>query len=285
MPKKTHKNTSAVFRIKPLSSTRAKIKHVGNLFKNEQLGDEPVELDEPIHPQYDVMGKHAIPIANIGRFEMVGRLYRCNIVGSHIVISNRYPMMYLNIHYDRQMVSGSLLQIFYSIDMDMKEKKEISESKNNAKYVNLEFTGTWRIHIDCDDELIENYEKLLIEMLENDAKKEMVSADTELSDTLWIKNYIEKNRTFYDMLMKGQTMEFRSLTKTRDWFLNLCQSENFYKFLEIAMKCREKHRRNDAGIDDESIYCVPDHITKMCDVRAQLITDNELILDEEEIYQ
>lgn len=57
-----------------------------------------------------------------GNFEIMGRLFRCNIVGTHIVVSSRYPIIYLNVHYDRPMVSGSLFQIFFSIDMDKTEE-------------------------------------------------------------------------------------------------------------------------------------------------------------------
>src|SRR5579863_6141264 len=91
-----------VFRIKPEKrSSSCIVKYVGYVIDDEKIGDEVVELDKPIHPEYEVFGRHTIPFKKIGEFNMLGRLYRCNIVGSHIVMSSRYPLMYLTVEYDR----------------------------------------------------------------------------------------------------------------------------------------------------------------------------------------
>lgn len=291
---KSHQNTSPVFRLKPISrSNSAKIRHVGNLLEGEKLGDEIVELDTVLHPEADIVGKHAIPINKIDSFEMLGRLYRCNIIGTHIVVSRRYPMMFLNVHYDRPMVSGSLLQIFFSIDMDKDEKTAVKDSQNNAKYVNLTFTGKWTVHLDCDDELTENYERYLIQMLENDATEKLYKSTeqdiVELRESMsddqvieWMDSYIREHRVFYDNLMKEQIVEFKTIRRTRDWFVELCQSEKFYKFLQIAMKCRELHRRKEAGFDEDTMYVVPKNVTKMTDIRDKMIENDELILNDDE---
>jgi hypothetical protein len=283
-------NIHPIFRLRPHNRTNtATIKYVGTINENEKLGDEIVELDSPLHPDSDSVGKHAIPIKRIGEFEMVGRLYRCNIVGSHLVASRRYPMMFLNVHYDRPMVSGSLLQLFFSIDMNNDEKKTIT---NNAYYVNLKFTGTWYMHIDCDDEFVENYERFLTEMLEEDASILIYKSDKEEYVTIrttyteeeimhWIENYVNTERVFYDYLMKDQTAEFKSLDKTRDYFVNLCTSDKFYKFLQLAMKCREIHRRKEHGIEESAhAYVVPTNVTKLVDIEKTLMDNDEIILDD-----
>lgn len=286
-----HAKTSPVFRIKPINRTNnAIIKYVGLLNENEKLGDEPIELDAQFHSEAPLVGKNAIPIKNINIFEMVGRLYRCNIIGSHIVMSNRYPIMYLNIHYDRPMVSGSLLQIFYSIDIDKEQKKEV---KDNKKYVNLKFSGTWYRHIDCDDEFIQNYEKVLTEILETEAiEKIYKSAEDEYSkirETMneeqiidWIDKYVANERQYYDNLMKQQVVNFKSISKTRDELIKLCTCDKFHKFLQLAMKCREIYRRSEYGLDDKSQYNIPKEIIKMSDIKKKLIKNNELILSSDD---
>lgn len=283
--------TSAVFRLKPdKRSNSAIIKFVGRLNVNEKLGDEVIELDKPIHPDACIVGRHAIPIKNIDNFEMTGRLFKCNIVGSHIVASYRYPLMYLNVHYDKSMVSGSLFQIFVSININPEEKKAI---KNNKDYVNLHFTGTWHMHIDCDDEFVENYERYLRDMLESEATTKFFRSDknkyVELrklysdSDDMiadWVDNYIENKRKFYDGLMKEHNIEFKSMTQTRDDFVNMCMSNKFYKFLTLAMKCREIHRRKQYNLEDNTPFVVPKKIVRLNDIAKQLLDDGDLILDE-----
>lgn len=285
-----HKETSAVFIIKPRNkSNECQIKFRGVLKSSEKLGDEIVELDKPLHPDHVIVGKHAIPLKNIGSFEMIGRLYRCNIVGSHIVACRRYPIMYLNIHYDKPMVSGSLFQLFFSIDMDREQKKSI---KNNREYINLRFTGKWVRHIDVDDELKENFDNLLVDMLEkegselfyNSEKQEYVKLRELLKEDEvlnWIEKYVNKERKYYDELMEDKSVEFISVLKTRDYFLELCQTEKFHKFLGLAMKCREIQRRKDNGLsDDEVIYTVPEKVTKLEDIKKEMIDNDELILDD-----
>lgn len=287
---KRHDGKIPVFRIKPKNrSNDCTIKYVGYLTEDEKLGDEIVELDKPLHPEYLAVGKHAIPIKKIGMFNMVGRLYRCNIVGSHIAVSSKYPMMYLNVEYERPMVSGSLFQMFFSIDMDREQKKNIKELK---KYVNLTFTGRWTRHIDCDEEFTQNYDTYLQEMLEDDAlkifyhseDKEIVEKRNILSEdqiTTWVDQYIESERVHYDKFIRSQeNMEFKSIQKLRDDFVEMCMSDRFYKFLLLAMKARDLHRRKDYGIEDATAYVVPKTVTKLDDVRKQMIEDDELILED-----
>jgi hypothetical protein len=289
--KKPHDGKIPVFRIKPRNRRKeCKIKYVGYLTENQKLGDEIVELDRPIHPDHMNVGKHAIPIKKIGLFNIIGRLYRCNIVGSHIAVSSRYPMMYLNVEYERPLVSGSLFQIFFSIDMDKEEKKNIKELK---KYVNLNFTGKWVRHIDCDDEFTQNYDQYLREMLEDEGIKMFYHTDdieivdkreimTEDQITTWVDQYVDSERVFYDKFMKTQEdMEFRSVEKLRDDFVEMCTSDRFYKFLQLAMKARDLHRKKEYGIEeDATTYVVPKNVTKLDDLRKQMIDDDELVLED-----
>jgi len=282
----TDNKISTVFRIKPESNTnRAVIKYVGKLNEDEKLGDEIIELDKTLHPNSLIVGKNAIPMKNIDSFNMVGRLYRCNIVSTHIVVSRRYPLMYLTVEYERPLVSGSLFQLFLSLDMDIKQKREIMDSKNNAGYVGLTFSGSWYLHMDCDDELVENYERYLVQMLEEEAGMILVSENKDMTDDdicEWVENYVRENRVFYDGLIKEREFKFTTINKMRDWFVELCQSENFNKFVQIAMKCRELYRRKQAGVEDSTPYIVPKNVTKMSDISKKMIDDGELILDDDD---
>lgn len=278
---------SAVFRLKPKNyDNKATIKYIGIIDDEEKLVDEIVELDKVIHPDYQTVGKNAIPIHDIGEYEMIGRIYRCNIIGTHLVMDTRYPLMYLNIEYSRPMVSGSLVQIFLSIDMNKEEKNLI---KKIPHYVNLQFSGQWVQHIDCDDEFKENYEFMLKDMLENDGAIEL---NDKLNDKLnniisdeqiieWINNYVSKEREFYDNLLKDHNKNFISIKNMRDYYIELCQSAKFYKFLKIAMKCRDIHRKKEAGIEDDEPYIIPDNITKLSDIKQQMIDNDELIIEEQ----
>ena len=94
-----------------------------------------------------------------------------------------------------------------------------------------------------------------------------------------IKEYIKEHRVFYDELGNDTKVEYRSISQTSDMLIELCQSEKFHKFLQIALKCREIYRRKQSGITDDDIYVVPKKITKMKNIRDEMINSGELLLD------
>lgn len=287
--KKRYQNSVPVFRVRPDGSERGILKHVGFVDENEKLGDEIVELVKPLHPDHDVWGINTLPIKNIDDFDIMGHIYRCNIVGSHVVSSRRYPVMYLDIYYEKSMVAGSLFQLFFSIDMNAEEKKAITENK---RYVDLRFSGKWFRHIDCDEELVTNYDEMVSSMLEDDSAQlfytstdsDIISkrerfTDDEIAE--WIEEYVKTEKKFYADLMMETPVTFRTLNKLRDWLIELSQSEKFYKFLRIAMKCRELHRRVEHGLDEDSVFVIPKKVTNLNDVKQKMIEDDELILEDD----
>ena len=170
----------------------------------------------------------------------------------------------------------------------MKKKKKITENK---KYIGLRFGGKWWSHIDCDDEMVTNYDAMITNMLETDAIDNIYKSDNPVMvkhrDTLTnddmlklIDNYIADEKAIYDTYLKDTSLIFRSLSKCRDQLFELCTSPKFYKFIQIAMKCREIHRRKEYGVEDDSIYVIPDQVTKMSDLKQNIIDNDELIFDE-----
>ena len=269
-----------IFRIKPFNNqNKAIIKCVGQIDEGEKISDEIVELSKPIHPEHEVVGKYVIPIKSIGKYDMSGVIYKCNISGEHIVISRKYPLLCLNIKYDRTIVSGSLFQIFISLEMAKEEKRKI---KKNSEYVNLEFSGLWNRHLECDEEFSENYEKYLIEILEEEALKKYFQTNQNNNEEEvfeYVNNYVNSERKFYDDFMSkcGIVINYTSLEKMRDYLVELCMSDNFYKLLQISMKCREKKRLKDRNIDEDDNYVIPTKITKMDDIKNKLLEDDEII--------
>jgi hypothetical protein len=261
-----------VFRLKAHNKTNtATIKYVGFYNEGEKLGDETIDLDRQYKSEKSV-GRNTIPLKTIGKFTLTVRLYKCNIVGSHIIASKRYPLMYLDVCYEKTLVTGSLFQIFLSLDIDKEQKKNI---KDNKEYVDLKVNGIWRRHIDCDEELKENYEKFLVEMLETDGMDTLYKSNDE--------EIVKNERKFYDSLMNDQEMKFLSFLKSRDDLIRLCEDDKFNKFVFIAMKCRDIHRRKEHGLTESSEYVVPkeEDIVKLDDIGKKMMENGEIVFDEE----
>jgi hypothetical protein len=289
-PEVDHTNTSAVFRLRAQSNNHAVIKYKGFVTDQQRLGDEIVELEEVLHPEADIVGKHAIPIDMVDDYDMVGRIYRSNIVGSYIVFQSNYPLMYLTVEYTRSIATGSLLQIYLSIKMDEELKKEIVESKNVQRYNNLTFSGKWNLTVECDPELRELWrekmeEKIREEFLqefhadyEDNEEKQRMSTEEILE---WINSKVETEMAWYADLMEETPFEFKTMNRARQYFIDLAQDKRFHKLLEVGMYCRVLNRRNEQNIEDDT-YEVPDpeKVVKMDDVRQQMIEDDELIMSD-----
>lgn len=58
-------------------------------------------------------------------------------------------------------------------------------------------------------------------------------------------------------------------------------SDRFYKFVKIAMKCQEI-MKNEYGLTEEDEYIVPTNITKLDDIKNQMIASGEFIMNDED---
>lgn len=273
-------STVPVFRMKPITRTSsAIIQHVGYVNDQQKLGDEEVELDKPLVKDIELWGKHAIPICKVGEYDLFGRIYRSNIVGDYIVNCSRYPVIYLTVSYHRSLVSGSLLQLYISIDMSQEDKKKI---KTPRDYVKLRVDGQYVRHVDCDKEMTEDWKKVLNSKLENKVIKEMQS-DIDLSNPNEsslenIENKIESEFKKCEALMEDMNLNrYENLEIMRNKFIDLCNDPSFHLLLEVAMECRVTQRRNQSGIKDDEVYVVPKQYINMADVKNKLIEDGELI--------
>lgn len=284
--KEAHDNTSAVFRIRPSGTGMAQIKYKGFITAGEKLGDEVIEFDEVIHPESDIVGKYAIPIKRIDSYDMLGRIYRSNIVGSYIVLQSNYPLMFLTIEYSKTIVTGSLLQIYLSIEMEHEHKLEINKSKKYEQYRNLTFSGKWNLTMECDDELKELWREKLEPIVKEEALQKYHEDYEEneekqrmsVSETLeWIVNYKEERMKWYENLIENKTdFSFRTVKRARNYFIDLAQDPRLHALLKIAMDCRILNRRKEHNIGDDT-YEIPEKVTNMADIRQKMIDDDELI--------
>jgi len=289
-PEIDHTNTSAVFRLRPQGDNGAIIKYKGFVTDKQRLGDEIVELESVLHPDANIVGKHAIPIDMIGNYDMVGRIYRSNIIGSYIVLRSNYPLMYLTVEYSRTIATGSLLQIYLSLKMDDKMKKELVESKNFNRYNNLSFNGTWNLTIECDPELKQLWREKLEEKFREDFLQEFhsdyesntVKQGMTAEDILeLINDKVKSELEWYANIMEETPYEFKTMNRARQYFIDIARDSRFHRLLEVGMDCRILNRRNEQNIDDD-IYEIPnpEKVVNMNDVRQRMIDDNELILSD-----
>jgi len=272
-------NKKYVLQIKPISNTNTAIIKLKGV-QDGKVEDDLVALDENSHNNLksDVYGKNSIFIKKIGAYDVVGYIYRCNIIDSYIIGGSRYPFMYLTVTYQKGLLMGSILQVIVSIDIDAEEKKKI---KSNINYVNLHFSGDWIQHLDFDDELRQNYDKLVREHLENEAFKIFYSSDNVDKHSwpldkiaTWVEIYIADKRQSYYNLLENKTFNFKTTKDTIKYFADLCTSDDLCNFITIAINCREKERSKKMMSEK---YVVPKVVCKLTNIVDELIANNEII--------
>jgi len=133
--------------------------------------------------------------------------------------------------------------------------------------------------------MTENYEKYLIEMLENEGANKFFETQNkndykdDKSIFKWIQNYVNEERKYYDNIMNkdGLVFNFTTMDNLRDEFIEMCMSDKFYKLIEIGMKCREKQRLKERNIDEEMLYYkIPEKITNLNDIKNKLLENDEI---------
>jgi hypothetical protein len=289
MSKKEHNqmdDTVPVFQIKPINTTSIVVKHSGYLEKGQKIVDDLIEFDQTLlKPERVGATKNVINFGIIDGYIITGRLYRCSIVGSHIVASYRYPLMYLDIAYEKPMLSGSLFQLIYSIDTNKEEKKGI---KHNKQYVNHHFNGSWVRHIDCDDEMKDNLENLE-KLIEDDVTKLFYTSSSFEKDrnTLSDDQIVElitkltnSNMDIYKEFLGVTPFNFTSTSKTVKDIIDMCNTDILFKMIKFGLDQRLDQRRKKYGIIEDTEYKVPSIITNLNDLRQELLENGDLIVDE-----
>lgn len=275
--KADYSKTLPVFRIKPINKSNTGIvKFVGYVNENEKLGDEEVELGKTLTKDPEIWGKESIEICNIDGYQVMGRLYRSNLIGNYVVSGSRYPVIYLSVLYYKNIVSGSLLQYYISLDISPETKKEITKP---VQYVNKVIDGTYVEHIDCDKEFIDEWRNMTLTKVENDIiKKHSKKGDESNEEELdVIFEEIENEMKEYDNIMSEKKLpRYENFETMKNKLIDLTSNERFLELIKVALRCRVIQRRNEQGITEEAVYEVPKEYKKMSDIKQQLIESGEL---------
>ena len=289
-PEVDHTNTSAVFRVKPSGKNSGTIKYKGFVTDKQKLGDEIVELEKVIHPEADIVGKHAIPIDRVDDYDMVGRIYRSNIIGSYLVLHSNLPVLYLTVEYARSIATGSLFQIYLSLKMEDDQRLEIVKEKNFNRFVNLYFSGEWNMTIECDPELKDMWREKLDEKLreefllefhmdyEKNTEKQNMTDEEVLEH---INTRVTEELKWYENIMEETPFEYSTLRNARKYLIDLAQDPRFHRLCDVGMFCRVINRRNEQNIEDDTYEIPdPDKVVRMGEVRQWMIENDELIMSD-----
>ena len=248
-------NHVPVFRLKPINNESGKIAHVGYVTNTDKLLDELMDpgLSEGDSLYNKDSGKNTLYFGKFGKYHITANIYKCNLSGQFVLDNKIYPLYYINVYYKSTVVSGSLFEYYFTFNMNNESKRLLTDPK---KYKDAEVTGSYSHRISIGDEVRNNKYDLFSEFL---AKKygEVISKN----DTCEIKKTkAEEDALTYDYLFDEHqyTYAYVSATKIKGLFMKLCHSEKFCDLISVALSARDKDRRDQAGLDSDEEFQIPD---------------------------
>jgi hypothetical protein len=237
MSKTDYNKAIPVFRLNPTNNNSSRIKYVGCFTDKEKLLDEKLDLDLTEDSEYynTEHGKNTLYLGKVRGYDVTVELYKCNLTGSFVIENTEYPLFYFNVCYKNKFIRGVLMEYYFTFTMTEECKKELDDPK---KYNGAEVNGTYTYGLSVNEKISENYKELLRELFKDD--------DIDVNQY----SYLFEKTNYVD--------EYVTLTKVKKHMLERCCDKKMLDIINIAIKMREKERREDAGIDSDDEFKAPD---------------------------
>jgi hypothetical protein len=263
-----HTETEAVFRLKPQPHNKiCEIKHVGYLKKNEQLGDEVVEIDTTKEMQ-EQFGKNVYHVGKFKGYEVFFTIYRTNMLGSYLINKSILPVYNISVMYQKNIVMGYLFDVFIFFDINRSSYVKLSTLKT---IVNSQVDGRFMCQIKGDEELITNKEKLFSDIEEQVMKEIANNIDMNKPEEEIMKIYNKRvldKRNYYTGMFDGVDVgTFTNNNKfVKDTIMPILKDDDFKDIINYAIYIREEKRRKELNAM-EGEYKIPEKVIKLNEIK------------------
>lgn len=277
-----HDNTDAVFKL-TTKGTSCVMKYKGFITDKHVLGDDIIELDEPMHYDYENVGKHVVYVGNHNEYNIDARLYRSNMLGSYVVSHKNYPFMFASFDYTHPITQGGLFQLYVNYEMSDEKKKSIKHPK---EYKNLYFYGSWNTCLDADKEFFELWEDMMRDEITNTFTVEDVAKycaihnieDEDVTESV-IYEVIEDKLNWYRSIVNKSKYRFTSQGKATKYLVSIATDPRIMDLVKIALKCRVINRRREKDMMDDDEYIIPEKTTNLSSLTKSLLDDDMIVID------
>lgn len=273
--KRKMKQAEPVFRLKLETTSSCICKYIGSIEKREELCDESIELDTKT-------GYLQLP--NIGKYEIVGKAYSCNLPGAYMLKEEKkYPLLYFNLLYVTQLVTGSLFSTYVYITLDEETSKSLLLPKH---YVNKTMRGTFTVELTTDDgfltfavnkrkpiiekEVMLKYAEKLNELTEEEQDNLETMINSEIEKELdKLRNWFEPIPLFTEKF--SATSKKKILKKIEDMY----SSKEFSEMIDLCLQFKDYERMQKMGSDRP--FKLPKKVVNLKDFENNLDKIDEYI--------
>ena len=263
-----HSDTQAVFRMKPKPhSSECEIKHVGYLLKDQQLGDEQVDITTSSEMQEEY-GKNVYHVGKFKKYDVFFSLYKTNMIGSYLANNRVLPVYNISFMYKKSIVMGYLFDIYVYFDIKPESYVKLGTLKS---LVNACVDGRYLMKLEGDIELFDNKDKLY-DNIDNSVLLDIANLDI---NNIKEEEVIEKvnkltadKKKYYDNLLNGVDI---GVFINNHKFINnvimpLLLDKNMHDLINYAIDIREEKRRKELNAM-EGEYKIPDKVIDLKKVK------------------
>jgi hypothetical protein len=263
---KQYEETEPVFRLKPIYQNNVcEVKLVGYMDPTQKLGDEVIDIDTTEDVK-NLHGKNVDFVCNIDGYNITACIYKNNIIGNYLLKNDFLPVYSISIAYSKTLVDGFLFDIFIGFQLNEESKKILKDPK---KCYNARLYGEFKLKLYCDEEVIENFEKVL-NLVEEKIVQESKVLDkmntmNEDDFTVFLIKSIEERKTFLNELKDGKILEpLTSVSKTSQFLRNIYKDNDLTPLFKVALDVRQEERRKKYNAIDK--YEIPKKVLNIRDV-------------------
>lgn len=266
-----YKNTTPVFNVVPKSETQVKCTVIGLCGLEEgKLCDDVLEIDTPPDVVKNI-GQNTMFFGTFSKYTIFGKFCQCNVTGNFLVQTNKLPVYYITMMYDKQFVTGCLFNVFLYFTIDPESQAKLTSPE---KYVNTLINGTFTLEcvpLDNDfsdevkpfvtDEILKKYASIF----NSENQLQIISTvQQEVRAKLDQINNFFKPIPYDDLINKKYV--FSALSK-------ICNDSLMKELMVYCIKLREKKRVEEQCPD--SAFEAPTNV-----INLQEIKQNPEKLDE-----
>ena len=131
-----------LFRLDIVDTNTCICKFYTSVEKNEEFKDEHIKINSKTGN---------LKLEKFMGYDVIGRSYRCNIPGWYLLKNTKYPILYMTLSYNSNLVMGTLFSTCVYIELD---KKTIEKLKTPKDYVDAKITGKFMIEITADENFL-----------------------------------------------------------------------------------------------------------------------------------
>jgi hypothetical protein len=261
-----HDNLEPVFRLKPeYKSNVCELKLVGYMDPEQRLGDEVIDI-ETSEDVVSLHGKNVDFLFNLDGYNITACIYKNNILGNFILKNDFLPVYSISVAYTKTLVDGFLFDIFIGFELNQESRDLI---KNPKKCYNARLYGQFKLKLYCDDQVIEDFEKVLNLIEEYTVSDSLIldkmnnMSEEDFSNLLL--NEIQKRKDFMLELKDGKILDgLYGVNKTATMLRNIYKNNNLKPLIKVALDARQEERRKKYNAVDK--YEIPQKVLNIKDV-------------------